>query len=112
VSSAHQYNPPNPARAKHPKPFVHQHGVGHHTAATRTILANAVGGIVKHVIGGGGKQRRRKATSSASAAAPRRRRRSPRSAGAHLVKGSSAAKAHMASLRKMRKGGKRKKKAA
>lgn len=98
-----EFQPPNPARAKTPKPFVHQHGVGHQTPAHRQILSLALGGTKA--------TRGRKKKAAAGATQTRRRKRKSRTTKsahtakgkAHLVRGSSAAKAHMAKLRKMRK---------
>lgn len=95
------YNPANPARAKQPKPFVHNHGVGHQTPAHRTLLGLALGGV-KSVLGGK-KKRRKSAKISTGTRKKRRSSRAHSAKGAHLVAGSSAAKSHMAKLRKMRK---------
>jgi hypothetical protein len=100
-----QYDPHNPLHPPQNKPAVLPHGASHHTPATQHLLKLATG-VAKSLIGG---RRKKKRTASATKT-PRRRRRSrtTKSAGtargkAHLVKGSSAAKSHMAKLRKMRK---------
>jgi len=89
------------------KPAVAQHGVAHATPATRQIHALAFG-TAKAT---GTKKRRTKKASSSSSSSSRPRK--ARSSSSGLVKGSSAAKAHMAALRKLRgKGTKKAKKAA
>lgn len=106
-TSLGHYNPPNPARHKSPKPFVHQQGVGHTTAAHRTLLNNAVGG-------GPGRAPKRRATSHRVKAhttksgvqvrGHRAKQRKTKSGGIaqHFKKGSLAAKRHMSKLRAMR----------
>lgn len=103
----------NPARPKHMKPAVVQHGVAHGTPAFRQIHALAMGGSAA----AGGRRRKKKASPSRapahskSASARRSRgrksssrvsRRSVPRGKAHMVKGSSAARRHMARLRAMR----------
>lgn len=94
------------------KPAHVQQGVMHGTPATRHIHALAMGGAGKKKAA---THRRRKSTPQATRAAPRRSKASRRTASAghsgrrtrrsgvapHMVKGSAAAKAHMAKLRKM-----------
>lgn len=109
-TSGGNYNPPNPARAKMGKPFVHSAGVGHTTAAHRTILNNA--------IGGGARSTRPKRSSRSThrikahttkrgvqVRGHRAKQRTVKSTGAkaqHFKKGSLAAKRHMSKLRAMR----------
>jgi hypothetical protein len=103
------------------KPVVLPHGVAHMTPAARAIHSLALGGLAgtrrrkkkgtavgaarrtkaRRFAGLASRSRRRKA-----AAAPQRARRTSRRKGtrrAHLVKGSAAARRHMAKLRRMRK---------
>ncbi|HEX8802144.1 MAG TPA: hypothetical protein VF772_26210 [Terriglobales bacterium] len=95
------YSPPNPARNKQSKPFVHQHGMGHQTPAHRTMLANALGQK------SGGKKKARghrvKAHVTKTGVKVRGHVAKQRAGAKHLKKGSLAAKRHMSSLRKMRK---------
>lgn len=101
------YSPPNPARAKRQKPFVHNQGVGHQTAAHRQILSSALGG------GGGGTRTRSKThrvkahttKSGVRVRGHRAKQRTTKSGGVaqHFKKGSLAAKRHMSKLRGMRK---------
>lgn len=101
------YSPPNPARQKTHKPYVHQAGVGHHTPATRTMLANAVGGAA--TTSRSRKSHRVKAHTTKSGVRVRGHRakqRTVKSTGKlaqHFKKGSLAAKRHMSKLRAMRK---------
>ena len=104
------YSPPNPARAKAHKPPVLQQGVGHHTAATRTMLNLAHGGTATT-----GRTKRQKTShrikahttkSGIKVRGHRAKQRTVKSTGklaAHFKKGSLAAKRHMSALRKMRK---------
>lgn len=83
-----------------PNGFV---GTGQQTLATQLLTRQWMGSGLGN--GSSGRRRRKKAK---SAAAPRRRkksaaRRATKRAGAKFVKGSAAAKRHMARLRKMRK---------
>jgi hypothetical protein len=100
------YNPINRARMKAPKPAVAPVGTGHHTVATRTMMAHGFG----HTGLGGrrkkkahpGATRRRHRTATQTARHPKRSRK-VRKTRAHMVKGSRAARRHMATLRAMKK---------
>lgn len=100
-----QYAPPNPARAKLPKPVVLPHGTTHKTPAGQQLIRLATGllgrktGKKKMSTRVRGKTRRTRKVSKTSGGTRRRKR----SATAALVKGSAAAKKRMAKLRGMRK---------
>lgn len=77
-------------------PNLTMYGWAESTAAMRGILGR---GLSR----GTGRRRRKARKAKASASAPRKRRRKAARGKAHLVKGSAAAKRHMAKLRKMAK---------
>ena len=95
-----QWSPPNLARNKSPKPVLLPMAIGHHTPAVRTLFARAVGAAVKTVTK---RHRKRKVKAAGTTTTKRCRHRKSTATKAHMVKGSTAAKKHMASLRKMRK---------
>lgn len=109
-TSSGSYNPPNPARAKSLKPFVHQAGVGHTTAAHRTLLNNALGGSGARRSKRGSRSthliKAHTTKSGVRVRGHRAKQRTVKSTGAkaqHFKKGSLAAKRHMSKLRAMRK---------
>jgi hypothetical protein len=106
-----QFAPPNPARAKRPKPVVLPHGTAHKTPASSQLIRLGLG-AVKSVLGGASRKkkmssgvrsttRRRRSSSKGTSTGGSRRSRSKSSA--RLVKGSAAAKKYMAKIRKMKK---------
>lgn len=99
-----QFQPVNLMRMKYPKPAVLPHGLGHQTPAVRHAHSLALGLKLP-----GTKRRKsrspsgtRKKKAHKISAAPARRKRKTRTTAASFVKGSAAAKKHMASLRAMR----------
>jgi len=110
-----QFAPPNPARMKRPKPVVLPHGTAHKTPASSQLIRLGIG-AVRSVLGGGtgrkkkmssGVRRKTRRSGSSQTGRSRSARRSTSSrrskSSARLVKGSAAAKRHMAKIRKMRK---------
>lgn len=104
--------PFNPARMKFAKPVLLPQAIGHHTPAVRTLFGLATG-AARSLLGG---RRRKKKVSSRLHRKARRHRKVHRKKravrahhrghrAAHLVKGSAAARRHMA---KIRRAGKRK----
>jgi hypothetical protein len=97
-----QFQPVNLVRMKTPKPAVLPHGVSHQTPAVRHAHQLALGGKPS-----GTRKRRksplvgRKKKAKKIHAAPKHKRKSRTSAAA-FVKGSPAARKHMAKLRAMR----------
>lgn len=92
------YSPHNPMRPHH-KPGAVQHGVSHMTAASRQIHALGFGS------GGATRTRRKKRASPKThhkATHRRPRVSAARSGRSKFVKGSAAARRHMAQLRAMR----------
>jgi hypothetical protein len=80
------------------KPVVLPHGTAHNTPAFKHLTNLVLGTATKSR--STGKRRTRKASASSSGSRKRHRRSS--GSKAHLVKGSAAAKKHMASIRKLR----------
>lgn len=110
-----QFAPPNPARAKRPKPVVLPHGTAHKTPASSQLIRLGIG-AVRSVLGGRKKKmssrvrsstRRSRSVSRSSRRSNTRTNRSRRntrsSRPSRLVKGSAAAKRYMAKIRKLKK---------
>lgn len=91
------------------KPFVPQHGMNQQTPANQHLVTTAVGNYITR----GTKSKRassKKGRAAGTAKRAKARHTSSRTkkarktkGKAHMVKGSAAAKSHMAKLRKMRK---------
>jgi len=87
------------------KPPVLPHGNNQQSPATQHLIGTALGSIpgTRTAQKKSGRVSKRGRARTASAAGRRRRKASRSSKRAHMVKGSAAAKRHMAKLRKMRK---------
>jgi len=92
------------ARMKFHKPTLLPQAIGHHTPAVRTLFGLATSGA-KRALGGGRRRRKRKASTGAHVRKTRRAgsRRTRSARPAHMVKGSAAAKRHMAKIRRKKK---------
>jgi hypothetical protein len=83
-------------------PGIGYAGLGQQTAAAQQVFRQAMGGA-RATRSTGARKRTRRRKSSKSRTSTRSRRRGGKSKAAKFVKGSTAARRHMAKLRKMRK---------
>jgi hypothetical protein len=98
-----QFQPVNPMRMRRAKPVVLGHGLGHQTPAVRHAHQLALGGKLPGTKKAASHRRRgKKKGHKVKAATTHKRKRKTRTNPAAFVKGSAAARKHMAKLRGMR----------